>query len=171
MRPLPVSLLGFFGRHLDKIVIAAIVLAVLAFCYVTGRKHERAVWQPRLEQLQAAHAAATALADAQRAATEARHAGERQAIVDHLQERIHANNAALDAALGRVRDATRRRPLAPAATAPAACRDHEAGPDQLPEPDREFLVRLGAEADAVGEQLGACQRYALALHATCTAPR
>jgi hypothetical protein len=161
---------GFVAEHWRTFVLALLVLAVLAFVYVTGRKHERQVWQPRLEQLQAAHASATAVATAERAALEVRHAEARQAIVDHYQERIHAGTLALDAALERMRDATRRRPLAPAAAAPAPCRDYAAAPSQLSEQDREFLVRLGAEADAVVEQLGACQRYAVNLHRICSAP-
>jgi hypothetical protein len=161
---------GFIAKYWRTFVAVLLVAAVLGFCYVSGRKHERAIWQPKLEQLKAAHAAASAAAEAERVATETRHAEQRQAIVEHLQERIHAGNAALDAALERVRSATRVRPLAPAAAAPTACRDFEAGPEQLPQPHREFLVREAARADADAEQLTACQRYAVELHATCSAP-
>lgn len=161
---------GFIAQHWRTLVAILLVLVVLAFCYVSGRNHERNLWKPRLEALQAAHAAASEKALAERAATEERHAEQRQAIVDHYQERIHANNAALDSALERVRVATRVRPLAPAAAAPAPCRDYEAGPEQLSQPHREFLVREAARADATAEQLGACQNYAVTLHKTCSAP-
>jgi hypothetical protein len=161
---------GFIAQHWRTVAAVVLVGVVLGFCYVTGRKHERNVWKPKIEAIQAAHKAASEAAQAERAATETQHAAQRQAIVDHFQERIHANNAALDAALERVRVASRVRPLAPASAAPAPCRDYEAGPEQLPQPHREFLVREAARADAVVEQLGACQKYAVELHALCSAP-
>jgi len=161
---------GFIAQYWKPLAIVAIVVAVLAIAYGRGRSDAIAVWKPRLEALQAAHAAASALAMQQREAEKAQHVTERDAIVAHLQERLHAKDDALAAALERVRGATRVRALAPASAAPAPCRDYEAGPEQLSEPHREFLVRLGAEADGVAEQLGACQKYAISLHQTCSAP-
>jgi hypothetical protein len=160
---------GFIAQHWRTLVVVWLVLAVLAFCYVSGRNHERAVWKPQLEQMKAAHAAASAQAEADRAAVEAAAKARTTEIVAHYQERIHAKDTALAAALERVQHAARVRPLAPAAAAPAACRDYEAGPEQLSPAHREFLVRLGSDADRVAEQLTACQQYAVSLHQQCSA--
>jgi hypothetical protein len=78
----------------------------------------------------------------------------------HIQTEYHANvqavNADLDAALDRLRRVPK---LAPVKDAPTECGAYEAAPNQLSEPDREFLVRLGAEADEVAYRLKALQEY------------
>lgn len=66
---------------------------------------------------------------------------------------------ALAAALGRLRDAEARAARKPAASAPATCRDYDAGPDQLSVSDREILVRLGAAANEVAGRLALCRAY------------
>jgi signal recognition particle subunit SEC65 len=167
MLPIPL-LLGFFGKHWEKLVIAGLVIAVLGFVYVTGRKHERNIWKPKYEAVVEASKTAEIQAKAERD-TQARQAEEsKERIVAHYQERVHAGNAALDSALARLRNATNRRPLQQASAAPAACRDYEADATQLSVSDGEFLIREAARADRAVERLASCQRYAIELHGVCS---
>ena len=167
MLPIPL-ILGFFGKHLDKIVIGLLVVALVGFIYVTGRKHERNIWKPRYEAVIEASKAAQVLADAARDTQVKAAVESRERIVAHYEERVHAGNAALDAALARVRLNANRRPLQQASAAPAACRDYEADATQLSVSDGEFLVREAARADRAVERLTACQRYSIELHGVCS---
>lgn len=87
---------------------------------------------------------------------------EKQAENDKLNN-LHAAEkdrlqSELDAALFKLRNPVRPR-LQPASTAPTECRNYEAPAYRLSEADREFLIRIGAEADQVAAQLKAAQQY------------
>lgn len=76
------------------------------------------------------------------------------------QDRLAANKRSLDRTLERLRHAKASAgPSKPAEAAPSECRDYEASPTQLSGEDREFLARIGAEADALANQVNALQDY------------
>lgn len=160
--------LTFAGKHFEKIILVALVAAVCGYIYVTGRKHERHIWQPKYEALVTAYKSAEAQAEADKRAQESQAAESQERIIAHYTERVHAGNAALDSALSRLRVANGRSALKPADTAPTSCRDYEASPAQLSTAHGEFLVREAARADAVVNQLQACQQYAVELHGVCS---
>jgi hypothetical protein len=161
-------LLTFFLKHLDKIVVVGLILAVLGFTYVTGRKHERQVWEPKYAALQEANRVAAEEADRARADQEASAKKVTAAVVADYEKQLAERNAALLSALDRLRLASRNRPLQKADAAPASCRDYEAPPSQLSLPDREILIRFGSTADRITEQLAASQRYIAELHVICS---
>lgn len=175
--PLMAKAAGSFIRDNWRLIAALVLAAGVAFYLVSiGKSIERAEWQPKNAALELALQVreqqledASREAEAQRLAVERAVAARQAEIVAHYQERIHAGNAALAAAVERVRVASAARPRAPAAAAPAACGDYEALPGQLSQPDREFLVRLAAEADAVVVDLELARRYALTLYQQCSA--
>ena len=167
MLPIPL-IVGFLGKHFEKIILIALVAAVCGYIYVTGRKHERHIWQPKYEALVTAYKSAEAQAEADKRAQESQAAESQQRIIAHYQNRVHENNAALQSALDRLRVARNSRPLQPAQSAPASCRDYEAGPEQLSPAHGEFLIREAARADALVNQMKACQQYAVELHGVCS---
>lgn len=76
------------------------------------------------------------------------------------QDRLASNQRDLNRALERVRKyKASAGPSKPAEAAPAECRDYEASATQLSDADREFLVRIGSEADALAHQVNALQQY------------
>lgn len=76
------------------------------------------------------------------------------------RDRLDSNERSLVAALERVRKYKASAGVSqPAEAAPAECRAYEASPAQLSDKDREFLVRIGAEADGLAEQVNALQKY------------
>jgi hypothetical protein len=160
--------LGLLGKHWEKIVAVFLVATVVGYIYVTGRKHERQLWRPKYEAVVEASKTAAAQAEAERASQSRQAAESQERIVAHYQERVHQGNAALQSALSRLRLSASGRPLQPASTAPAPCRDYEASPAQLSVSDGEFLIRESARADSVVFQLQSCQQYASDLHGICS---
>ena len=160
--------LGFVGKHWEKVVAVFLVAAVVGYIYVTGRKHERQLWKPKYEAVVEASKVAEAQAKAERDAQAKQATEATERIVAHYQERVHQGNAALQSALDRLRVSTRRSALQPASAAPAPCRDYEASPAQLSVSDGEFLIRESARADSVVIQLQSCQQYASDLHGICS---
>jgi hypothetical protein len=160
--------LGLLGKHWEKIVAVFLVAAVVGYIYVTGRKHERQLWRPKYEAVVEASKTAAAQAEAERASQSKQAAESQERIVAHYQERVHQGNAALQSALGRLRLSASGRPLQPASTAPAPCRDYEASPDRLSMSDREISLRLGAGAREVTDRLAAVQQLASDLHSICS---
>jgi len=81
-------------------------------------------------------------------------------IEQAYSEGLAATSANLDAALKRVRLVTASTSnRKPAPSAPAECKAYDASPAQLSEQDREFLVRLGSEADQLAHQVNSLQQY------------
>lgn len=160
-------LLSFFLKHLDKIVIVLLVAAVFGFTYVTGRKHERNVWKPKYDLLQTTIATERKshedAMEANRIASEQRLVSAttlREQARQHLEDRLHFHSSRADSLARRLRDAEagRLRPLAPAASAPADCRDYEADPTRLSGAARGFLIGEAAAAEEQGELLLACRK-------------
>jgi hypothetical protein len=98
-------------------------------------------------------------AEAQVLAMEKAAAEQVNTLRDDHAARMDVVRTDLDRALVGLRRAKTAANRQPASRAPAACRDYEAVPSQLSEPDAEFLVRLGAEADAIVQRLTTCQSY------------
>lgn len=71
---------------------------------------------------------------------------------------IVALRGMLGIALDSLRESGSRQNLKPADSAPAQCRDHAAGPEQLSVPHAEFLVREAAAADQLRVQWAGCVR-------------
>lgn len=70
----------------------------------------------------------------------------------------------LDAALKRVREYKRATSVGGGTeTGSASCGANDASPSQLSVADREFLVRLGAEADGLANQVNSLQSYIKAI--------
>lgn len=103
-----------------------------------------------------------AYAEAQRLATETLQAQIRakEEIEVSYANGLRSTSDNLDRALKRVRQyEAESRARKPAETAPAECRTYDASPAQLSIADREFLVRLGAEADTLALKVNALQDY------------
>jgi hypothetical protein len=165
---------GFIARHWEIFAIAACLIVWHVVFYHWAQRREREEWIPKVEALErqvADHRAASEQAIKDRQADEEAGKIRNQKVIEHAQERIHASNAASDS----LRDELRRarsalRPLAPAAAAPAACRDYEASPRQLSERHAEFLVGFATRCSITAGQLTTCQEYAVDLHSRCSAP-
>lgn len=111
------------------------------------------------EQLQAARDAAAASENARETERLADRANTR--IADELLNAQRARDAAARTAAQRLRElAQARTESASAQAALAACRSY-AGPavHVIPGPTRDALVELARDADAVSDQLRACQSY------------
>jgi hypothetical protein len=169
-------LLSFFLKHLDKIVIVLLVAALVGFIYVTGRKHERNVWKPKYDLLQTTIATERKshedAMEANRVAAEQRFVAAtdlREQARQHLEDRLHFHSARADSLANRLRnaEASRVRPLAPAASAPADCRDYEADPTRLSGEARGFLIGEAAAAEETGELLLACRKDYQVVRAAC----
>lgn len=84
----------------------------------------------------------------------------KQQVEERYEQALADTNSSLDSALKRLRVAqASARTRKPAEAAPAECRSYEAPPSQLSLEDREFLVRIGAEADALAQQVISLQDY------------
>lgn len=155
-------------------VAGALILAVLvAGAYTKGRSDggriESAKWEMRENEINAATAKLIQdRTDAVRK-QEREKADNLADIAAHYEERLHETTITLDAALA---DARTRRLSIPATCAPAsgnAARGIAAAPGvsdgqartYLPDSIAESLLRIGAEADAVVNQLTACQQVIL----------
>jgi hypothetical protein len=159
--------------------ITVVVLILSGFLYVRWLHSSRAYWKAQYGEVYAT--LSTERAGHQKAMDDALDQRQRdlalaneihQAAVQHLQTRIHSisdNAIALRDRL-RIVEANRIRPLAPAASAPAECRDYESDPTRLSREAREFLVWEAAAAETLGEYLDACRKDYKVVRKACGIP-
>lgn len=151
---IPAAALAFISRWLQPALLVALV-TTSATCFwlhfqnqglrTAAAEHEAEIMQ----HIAAGEAAARAVEAEWREKYTLRE-------MEHA-EQAQAGDRALRAALNRVRVAEAAAARRPAEEAPATCSGYDAPPSQLSAAHREFLVRLGAEADDVVRQLQLCQ--------------
>jgi hypothetical protein len=170
----------FLLKHLDKIIIALLVIAVVMFIYVRGRSDERAKLQPKIDsltteltQLKKDYKDASDRYLAEIKTIKEENKANVEKIVAHMQERIHENNTVADNLRGELRRARANsgRPLAPIGTAPATCGDYEADRTKLPARDQDILVGVAERANECAITLKGCQAYAVETYEKCTRNR
>jgi len=140
---------------LGMAVVIAVMIGVLAYKEHQYNKLEKEYAQYQSTQL-------SLMVEAERKAKEKLDAQVRATaeIEQAYSEGLAVTSASLNDALRRVRLATASaRDRKPAPSAPAECQAYDASPAQLSEQDREFLVRLGSEADQLAQQVNALQQY------------
>jgi hypothetical protein len=150
-------ILGWLLRYLSPLlgVVIAVLLSVSGWLYVTKQSLELDFAKYKSASVEAL---AKANYEANEKEREAREANDN--VSNDYQKREESLRSELDAALARVRNHKNNTPrLQPASNTPAECRNYEAPPSRLSQADREFLVRIGAEADQVAAQLAAAQEY------------
>jgi len=159
-----------FGLIVYAVAALAIVAALSAIAWAihnAGVKSERAVWQQREAKINVETAIKIDAANKRIQEKEREIAVLLTDASEWYQAKITEKENALNTALNSLRDGTGRLfvnatcPAAggdPATAAPAAAGGRDGSTRaELSRADSEFLLRLGAEADAVVLQLTACQ--------------
>lgn len=140
-------------------LVALVILgATAAASGWAGYDYADTKWLVKWNQDIADRAVATAKAEGEARAAEQTAVQQQAEERKRYEARILVSNAALADALSKLRDATKLLNRAPAASAPAECRDYDADPALLSSDDAEILFRLASRADRVVEQLTAAQR-------------
>ena len=171
------SAASFIGRHWEVFAIAGCAIVFFGAFYAFAQGRERAVWKPQVEQLKqekakliADHKAVSeqALADKQATETAAANAAEKRKVED--AKRTQELDAAVGAAVARVRRHERGRIRScPQAEAPAAqSGDHAESGTYISERDGEFLIRFAGRCNAVVNQLTTCQAEAIGTYSLCS---
>ena len=154
---------GLNFRTIERVVCLLLVLG-LGTALVASRLQVGAL-KTAAAKSEAAAMKAVAEAERRARAEENRLREQAQKVETAYEAKLQDRDRALAAALSRLRDGAVR-PRQPAPAAPATCGDYDAPPAQLSLSDREFLVRLGDEADRAVEQLTACQAFVRTLVGT-----
>lgn len=142
---------------------AAIIAAFLYVRYLQARvdywKGQATEVQAKLDRERVGHKLAMEEANAEHERNLEQANAKGAATRQHLEDRLAYYTGAATDLERRLLDAERRRvrPLAPAASAPADCRDYEADPTRLSAPHRGFLIGEAAAAEEQGELLEACR--------------
>jgi signal transduction histidine kinase len=135
---------------------------VLSFLLILGMAYQ----ENRYNQLKVEYATyqkeqSEAYAEAQRRATETlqEQIRDKERVEVAYSNSMRSQSDRLASALRRVREYEASGARKPAEAAPAECGTYDASPAQLSIEDREFLVRLGSEADGLALKVNALQDY------------
>lgn len=168
--------LSILGRYWKEIAISLVIIS--GFLYVRWLQASREHWKGEYEKAQVTltlereghqRAMDESVERQQRDLSAANEI--REAAVAHLQDRVHSISDSASALAERLRlaESRRLRPLAPAASAPAQCRDYSADPVLLDGASREFLIGEATAAEVTAALLQACRKDYEAAKTACGA--